>query len=204
NNINDKEYYPILINSLGNAVAHLTLLIEKLKAPPKAEMLKREEIDCNAILHKVIRQIKPALKDDIIIKEDFEEIPLVVGDADALAYVLKNLIINSIEAIRGAKTKGTIICTTSLLKNIVPEDTFSSMFNISDIEKYSVCITIKDDGPGIKKDFLEEKLFRPFNTTKEKGIGLGLYQCKTLIEGMEGKIFCKSEENKGTTFFITL
>jgi signal transduction histidine kinase len=47
-------------------------------------------------------------------------------------------------------------------------------------------------------------LFKPFRTTKKKGLGIGLYQCKHIIEAHGGKITVQSEPNKGTTFEIFL
>jgi signal transduction histidine kinase len=56
----------------------------------------------------------------------------------------------------------------------------------------------------MSREFIEEKLFHPFITTKDKGFGIGLYQCKTLIEKMGGKIICRSEVGHGTDFCILL
>jgi signal transduction histidine kinase len=53
-------------------------------------------------------------------------------------------------------------------------------------------------------DFVRRRLFQPFATTKEKGVGIGLYQCKTLVERMGGRILCHSEPGKGTEFCILL
>ena len=68
-----------------------------------------------------------------------------------------------------------------------------------------VRISITDDGPGIPKENLA-RIFDPFFTTKEvgKGTGLGLSICHGIVTEHNGKIYAKSELNKGTTFFIDL
>jgi signal transduction histidine kinase len=72
-----------------------------------------------------------------------------------------------------------------------------------------ITIMVMDNGIGISKDNLD-KLFRidehfsTSGTSNEIGTGLGLILCKELIEKNNGKIWVKSEEGIGTTFFFTL
>jgi signal transduction histidine kinase len=72
------------------------------------------------------------------------------------------------------------------------------------LRERSVYITVSDTGSGMESSYLETKLFHPFATTKDKGVGIGLYQCKTLIEKMNGRILCHSIPQEGTTFCIVL
>jgi len=71
-----------------------------------------------------------------------------------------------------------------------------------------IIFRITDSGMGIPKEEQNrvfERFFRASNTTRlEKGTGLGLYLAKLMIELSDGKIWFKSEENKGTTFFCAL
>ncbi len=63
---------------------------------------------------------------------------------------------------------------------------------------------ISDSGKGMTEDYLKNHLFRPFRTTKETGLGIGLYQCRQIIEAHDGKIEVKSDIGKGTVFTISL
>ncbi len=65
-------------------------------------------------------------------------------------------------------------------------------------------ISVTDNGCGISKDFIEKSLFYPFKTTKKKGMGIGLFQSKMIIEAHGGRIEVESEENVGTMFRIFL
>jgi signal transduction histidine kinase len=52
--------------------------------------------------------------------------------------------------------------------------------------------------------FLKASLFRPFQTTKKKGLGIGMFQSKMIIEAHRGKVQVESEPGAGTTFRIML
>ena len=65
-------------------------------------------------------------------------------------------------------------------------------------------VRVSDNGCGMSGEFIENHLFRPFQTTKKKGLGIGLYQCKTIVEAHSGKLKVNSEEGKGTDFYMYL
>jgi signal transduction histidine kinase len=65
-------------------------------------------------------------------------------------------------------------------------------------------ISVRDNGCGMSKEFIDKSLFRPFQTTKKKGMGIGLYHCKTIVEAHGGRIEVESEESRGTTFRVLL
>ncbi len=62
----------------------------------------------------------------------------------------------------------------------------------TDISDKTVCMRVRDNGCGISDDFLRNHIFKPFRTTKEKGLGIGLYQCKQIIEAHNGIIGAES------------
>jgi signal transduction histidine kinase len=65
-------------------------------------------------------------------------------------------------------------------------------------------LTVTDTGCGMGPDFLSQSLFRPFQTTKKNGIGIGMFHCKTIVEAHQGRIEAESEVGKGTTFRVRL
>jgi signal transduction histidine kinase len=103
-------------------------------------------------------------------------------DADEIRKVIMNLVQNAVEASNG---QGKVMVKTSK-------------------ENGSVCIRVSDNGCGMTEDFVKNHLFKPFRTTKEKGLGIGLYQCRQIVEAHGGKIEVKSEVNKGTEFTVFL
>jgi signal transduction histidine kinase len=65
-------------------------------------------------------------------------------------------------------------------------------------------IVVADSGKGMTEEFMRDRLFHPFATTKKKGIGLGLYSCRDIIEQHGGQIDVASKINAGTEFKIIL
>jgi hypothetical protein len=67
-----------------------------------------------------------------------------------------------------------------------------------------VVFSVSDSGPGMAREFVKNALFRPFKSTKKKGLGIGLYHCKAIVEAHKGKIEVKSEPGCGSTFSVYL
>ena len=109
-------------------------------------------------------------------------LPKLPIDQDQFYKVLENLLMNAYDA---AGADGQITISSGL-------------------QDHWVWISISDNGCGMSKDFIEHKLFRPFQTTKKQGMGIGLYHCKTIVDAHGGKLNVESEEGIGTTFRILL
>jgi signal transduction histidine kinase len=66
-------------------------------------------------------------------------------------------------------------------------------------------IEVEDNGIGMSQEFVRERLFKPFDSTKaSKGMGIGAYQTREFIRHAGGDVEIISEEGKGTTFCILL
>jgi putative PEP-CTERM system histidine kinase len=68
----------------------------------------------------------------------------------------------------------------------------------------TVTIAISDEGVGMDADFIRNRLFQPFASTKPGGFGVGAFEARSLILAMGGRIGVESEPGRGTTFTITL
>ena len=118
-------------------------------------------------------------------------------DEQQMKQVIHNIITNAGEAMTG---KGTIkvYCENVYVRE---EDALTLKKG-----KY-VKISIKDQGPGISEENLT-RIFDPYFSTKEmgteKGMGLGLAACHSIVEKHNGLITVESESGEGTTFFIYL
>jgi signal transduction histidine kinase len=71
------------------------------------------------------------------------------------------------------------------------------------IDAYAAQVTIQDNGAGIKEKHLH-RLFKPFFTTKSKGIGMGLAVSRSLMEANGGQLWFDPQEEPGATFHLTL
>jgi signal transduction histidine kinase len=63
---------------------------------------------------------------------------------------------------------------------------------------------VVDNGCGMSPEFVRNSLFRPFQTTKKKGLGIGMFQSKIIVEAHRGNIQVESAPGKGTKFGVTL
>ncbi len=95
---------------------------------------------------------------------------------------------------------------TNLVKNAIqsiPEEQENKQVQVNVFrENEDVKITVKDNGKGISEEN-KARIFEPKFTTKSSGMGLGLAIIKNIIENYNGTITFESEENRGTTFFVS-
>ena len=103
-------------------------------------------------------------------------------DSEQMQKVVGNLLLNASEAV---SEDGKITVSTSMGGGWAQ-------------------LTVSDTGCGMSREFVETRLFRPFQTTKPKGMGIGLFHCKTIVEAHGGRIEVESEEGKGSTFRVFL
>ena len=135
-------------------------------------------------------------KKKLLITKNFnKDIPIFSIDPKLLCMVFQNLLSNAVEY---TPSGGKIELAISFLPARVGEK-----------EKGEIQIKISDTGYGIPKnqqDKIFTKFFRADNVRNKdtEGTGLGLYIVKSIVENSGGKIRFESEENKGTTFYITL
>ena len=61
---------------------------------------------------------------------------------------------------------------------------------------------VRDDGRGMSEEFIRTKLFKPFSTTKKGGLGVGLAQCRGIVEAHGGTIDARSRPGEGTMFTV--
>ncbi|MET0428708.1 MAG: ATP-binding protein, partial [Microvirga sp.] len=102
-----------------------------------------------------------------------------------IQQVLLNLIRNAFEAMHDSGERKLVIRTSNIFSD--------SMVQVS----------VVDTGPGIAPAVLD-RLFTPFTTTKESGMGVGLSICQRIIASHEGTIWAESVPGKGSTFHFTL
>ncbi len=126
-----------------------------------------------------------------------DDLWLVDFDNEQMRQVISNLVINASEAMQ---EKGTVMVSAENMDQ--SEDASEDLKD----RKY-VRISIQDHGKGIPREVLD-KIFEPYFSSKEsvtqKGMGLGLSICYSIIDKHNGRIEVKSEEGAGTIFHIYL
>lgn len=144
------------------------------------------ESDVNLTLQEVLSFLKYEVqKRSVAVHTKADpHLPLVKANQNLLKQIFLNLIVNALHAMPDG---GTLTVDSSLASQSM------------------VLVSIRDSGSGIPSDALD-KIFTPFFTTKDPGVGtgLGLYVTKTTIERLHGSIEVKSSVGKGTCFRLFL
>jgi putative PEP-CTERM system histidine kinase len=169
-----------VLRGISKTVNHMNHLINRLSIFRQNPELKPVAADLNDVVNGALDQWE-ALP-DIHLITDLQPLPKMVLDSDEIQKVITNLILNARDALAQG---GRIHVQTK------PQNGWA-------------VLTISDNGCGMTPQFLRQSLFRPFQTTKKDGTGIGMFQCKMIVEAHRGKIEVKSELGKGTAFRILL
>jgi signal transduction histidine kinase len=66
-----------------------------------------------------------------------------------------------------------------------------------------IVLSVADNGCGMSPAFLSDSLFKPFQSTKAKGLGIGLFQSRAIVHAHGGSVQVESESGEGTTFQVS-
>jgi signal transduction histidine kinase/putative methionine-R-sulfoxide reductase with GAF domain len=151
-------------------------------AKPATPLL--EKADVFSIFEETLQLLRPHIeKQLIVVEKEFQPLPIILMDREQMKQVFLNLLLNAIQAMPGG---GHLT-----LRGRNSED------------GQWIHISVQDSGIGISSENIN-KLFDPFFSTKEGGIGLGLSITHRIIDQHHGKIEVESAPGKGTLFTIWL
>jgi signal transduction histidine kinase len=175
------------LKGLTSATDKLKALVARLARPMNSlsgEHKRPTNVDLVPIIQRVIAMTAEPLRSKHTIVTRLPPSLFALVDAARIEEVIENLVLNAVEAMvdRG----GTLTIEAGQTPSGAP------MF------------TISDTGRGMSRSFIDNRLFRPFSTTKKTGIGLGLYTCREVITASAGSIEVESVEGAGTTFRVVL
>lgn len=176
-----------LLDIIIEEVDRLNSVVSQFLNYAKPYTINLKTQDVNQVIEKAIAIVKASdrLGNISIEKELRSDLPMVDIDAEQLVQVILNISFNAIEAMPAG---GTLIFRTS---------------KIESGDGGAVGISIRDTGTGIKKEEMKN-IFKPFFTTKERGVGLGLAICQKIIKNHGGYIRVKSIPHQGSIFYIRL
>jgi signal transduction histidine kinase len=183
----NKEFRADAMKSVTSATDNLRALVQRLSNPVNTlsgEHKRPQPVDLVPMLRGVIALIAEPARGKHELKVDLPESVLALVDVERMNKVVENLIINGLEAM--SKEKGSLSITAGTTAEDKP------------------FFSIGDTGEGMSQRFIEERLFRPFATTKRRGVGLGLYTCREVVVANGGSITVESREGVGTTFTVVL
>jgi len=177
--IGNPDFQKDAIATMRNTLFKMKDLMQRLKAIPEKTSLDSRVKDVDRLSREVVNEFAKLRPKRVVYKGEpvFSRV-----DGEEIKKVIVNLVQNALEA---SNAKGTVMVGTRK-------------------DNDCVCIQISDTGSGMTEEFMKNHLFKPFRTTKESGLGIGLYQCRQIVEAHEGRIEVKSEIGKGSVFTICL
>jgi light-regulated signal transduction histidine kinase (bacteriophytochrome) len=181
----DKKMQDYLSYVMGGATRMSNLIFDLLEYSRIGKDESKSVIDCDKLVHEVLTDMVADIKENNA-EIHASKLPLVNG-YPYLKSLFQNLLSNAIKFHKA----GT-----------------HPVIQISAIDKGSEFqFTIKDNGIGIEKIYYERIfiIFQRLHSRAEyEGTGIGLSQCKKIVELHGGKIWVESEPGKGSTFIFTI
>jgi two-component system sensor histidine kinase HydH len=181
------EEHQKLLDVIIEEVDRLNSVVSQFLNYAKPYQLHRKVQLLNPVVEKAISIVRAShLPENMAIEQELRPDLLPVHiDAEQLIQVILNIAYNAIEAMPEG---GTLTFRTS---------------KIAGDAGAAVGLSIRDTGKGVKREDVKN-IFKPFFTTKERGVGLGLAICQRIIRSHGGRLRLKSIPGQGTIFYIRL
>ncbi len=218
-----------LVDAAQREAQRIDRIVRGLLEYARPREMRPFAIGVNAIVHETLDLLRVQGRFECVTLEvELEEpLPNVLADQYQLQQVLVNLLVNATDALAehetpvvGMRTRSRATVPAPVLparrRDDPPEIDYSHRRRLAEPigrrrgdppapSGRIVEIEVSDNGPGIPRALLD-KVFEPFVTTKEPGMGtgLGLAVCERLVESMGGSIHAYSEEGRGARFMVLL
>lgn len=172
------EFRADMIATLQNSVGKMNTLIRRLTGYARSPGEGLRAIDAQRIVRTVVDEKTQRHP----VRMSSAQRIMLMADPVQLEQVLGHLIQNAIDA-SPADTPVYVSIARQGLNGV---------------------IDIVDHGSGMSPDFVRSRLFKPFISSKADGFGIGAYEARLLVEGMNGRIEVESREGEGSRFSVCL
>ncbi len=173
------EFQQDMVETVDHAVGRMNQLMLQLRTGTQP-VEKPRPIDLNAAIQRIIRG---QMRHEEVIDVETLPSPKILAHEDRIERAIGHFVQNALEAVQ-RRDGGVRI-------RIYAEGSFA-------------VVAIADDGVGMTNEFVRERLFHPFQTTKPQGMGIGMYESYQYINGIGGRITVDTAPNSGTRFDIYL
>ena len=170
-----------MLVTLRNAADKLNALIARLSRYGAGTVSAIEPVDASAVAQAVAARCNTALGTVQVFATDVQPC-LVLAARDTLDQVISHLVQNALDATEGKL--GVFLHTRTDAGHGV--------------------IEVVDSGSGMSADFVRNRLFTPFVSTKPGGFGIGAFEARELVNAMHGRLEVESREGLGSRFAIRL
>jgi C4-dicarboxylate-specific signal transduction histidine kinase len=177
-----------ILSDIVNDDKHAGEIIQHLRSLLMRGEMQFQVVQIGELLRDVLTLAQSTLTErNIRLETHINGIPAVCGDRVELQQVLLNLVLNACQSMSNNAIGDRRIEVTAALE----------------ADQSAVRISVVDSGGGIDGAQLE-RVFDPFFTTKERGLGLGLAVCQSIIAAHKGRLWATNNSDRGATFHFTL
>jgi putative PEP-CTERM system histidine kinase len=176
----DPAFREDALRGLSTSVAHIKDLLGRLTTLRQGLEIRKTEVDVNEVVESTLAGLSGS--SSLTVEKQLASLDRIAADREQLGKVLANLLLNAKEA---AGDAGRIRIQTRQ-------------------ENGWLTLGVEDNGCGMSPEFIRQSLFKPFQTTKPQGLGIGMFQSKMIVEAHQGRIEVESEPGKGTRFRVVL
>lgn len=172
----DPAFRQDALRGIGNTTHRIEDMIDRLGTLRTRTDTARVDTDLNQIVKSTLAGVNGQPNVEVI--SDLQPVPAILADGEQIRSVVTNLVLNAQEAlVSGGKIE---VRTEHRGSRVV--------------------LSVRDNGCGMSPAFVKDSLFRPFQSTKKKGLGIGLFQSRAIVLAHGGGVYVESEVGKGTAF----
>ena len=177
--VGDPEFQRDLARTLRQVADKINRLMSTLTSPERVQSALRRLNLCRAA-ETWVRELLPQLPTQIQLNLQLGATGDILADPEQLRSVLHNLVMNAVEA-----TPGVGVGEVSTRQ-----------------EGELSVLAVADTGLGMSQEFIRARLFQPFQTTKARGLGIGLYHCRQIIHAAGGSLTVETRPGAGTLVHV--
>jgi len=189
------EFVDDAISTIANSTERMQRLIQQLQRRELQSLTRRVAI--GEIARKAVERCSGQRPTPVctVAHEDL----WVEADPERLTMILEHVVRNAQDAC--AETGSVSVAVD--INGGTPGQAVSLSDTTTRIAVPVASLTVTDDGVGMSGEFVRERLFKPFDTTKgPKGMGIGAYQAREYIRSLGGRVDVASTEGRGTRFTL--
>ena len=176
----DPKFREDALRGISKTVTHINTMINRLSLLRQELTIEAVECDLNQVVTEGLNTQQDLAGVELV--KELKPLPRIRLDPAQIQKVLTNLVLNARDAVGAG---GQIRVET---------------------ERHNgwVVLAVSDNGCGMSPEFIQRQLYRPFQTTKKKGIGIGMFHCKMIVDAHRGRMEVESKPGKGTEFRVLL
>ncbi|HAV64258.1 MAG TPA: PEP-CTERM system histidine kinase PrsK [Verrucomicrobiales bacterium] len=165
------------LRSIRRSVERINQIVQSLTSLRERLVVNRQPGDLSQFAERIRRT---ARERNLTLDARFDPAGPVLVDEEQLDKVLTNLLVNAHEA----SAPGSLVKVRTGLRD------------------RHAFLSVRDEGCGMAEEFIRSRLFRPFQTTKREGTGIGLYHSRLIVDAHGGRLEVQSAVGRGTTFTL--